>query len=148
MSGEGSSSGTKRKRRASTRGQEQPAADTPLRVVTYRGDGIPHGQSTLLWDSPLLQFDYDTDEYYRLNIIKTVKLLEFRRIDWELVERLGQVERLEQLLGPKFRMVLDWDAPQYYELALEFHSTFQYRHHGGLLSRMWFHLFWEKGFSI
>ncbi|KAM0011578.1 hypothetical protein Hdeb2414_s0004g00145501 [Helianthus debilis subsp. tardiflorus] len=123
MSGEGSSSGTKRKWRASTRGQEQPA-DAPLRVVTYRGDGIPHGQSTVLWDSPLLQFDYLTDEYLRFDVIKTLNLLEFRRIDRELVRRLGQVEKLEQLLGPKFKMALDCDALQYYQLALEFHSTF------------------------
>ncbi|MFS8007276.1 hypothetical protein Hanom_Chr14g01259091 [Helianthus anomalus] len=87
MSGEGSSSGTKRKRRASTRGQEQPT-DAPLRIVTDRGDGIPHGQSSVLWDSPLLQ-----------------------RIDWEMVGRLRQVERLEQLLGEKFMMALDCDAP-------------------------------------
>ncbi|MFS7912608.1 hypothetical protein Hanom_Chr02g00131951 [Helianthus anomalus] len=115
MSGEGSSSGVKRKRRASARAQgaaEEQPADSPLRVITYKGDGIPHGQSTVLWDSPLLQFDYLSDEYSRLDVIKTV-------------------ERLEQLLGPKFRMALDWDAPQYYELTLEFHSTFQYKHQGG-----------------
>ncbi|KAM0046970.1 hypothetical protein Hdeb2414_s0009g00322941 [Helianthus debilis subsp. tardiflorus] len=134
MSGEGSSLGTKRKRRASKRSQgaaEEQPADAPLRVVTYRGEGIPHDQSTVLWDSPLLQFAYQTDEYLRFQVIKMVKLLEFRWIDWELVGRLRQVERFEQLLGEKFRMALDCDAPQYYELALEFHSTFQYRHHGG-----------------
>ncbi|MFS7952925.1 hypothetical protein Hanom_Chr07g00612621 [Helianthus anomalus] len=43
MAGEGSSSGTKRKRRG-TRAQEQPA-DTPLREVEYRDDGITHGQT-------------------------------------------------------------------------------------------------------
>ncbi|MFS7967296.1 hypothetical protein Hanom_Chr09g00784131 [Helianthus anomalus] len=127
MAGEGSSAGTKRKRRgarAQGAAQEQPAADAPLRVVAYRDEGIPHGQSMVLLDSLLLRFAYDTDEYYRLNVIKDVRLLEFRRIDWKLVGRLGQVDRLEQLLGPKFRMALDCDAPQYYELPLEFHSTF------------------------
>ncbi|KAJ0575931.1 hypothetical protein HanIR_Chr05g0218401 [Helianthus annuus] len=131
MAGEGSSSGTKRKRRRTRVAREQPAADTPLRMVEYRDDGIPHGQSTVLLNSPLLLFAYDTDEYYRLDVIKKLKLLDFRRIDWDLVRQLGQVDRLEQLLGPKFRMALDCDAPQYYELALEFHSTFQYRHLGG-----------------
>ncbi|KAJ0462832.1 hypothetical protein HanHA300_Chr14g0508451 [Helianthus annuus] len=113
MSVEGSSSGTKRKRHASTRGQEKPA-NAPLRVITYRGDGIPHGQSTMLWDSPLLQFAHDSAEHMKFDVIKKVKLLEFRRIDWELVGRLGQVERLEQLLGPKFRMALDCDEPQHH----------------------------------
>ncbi|KAJ0629654.1 hypothetical protein HanIR_Chr00c07g0906271 [Helianthus annuus] len=133
MSGEGSSSGTKRKRRgtrAQGAAQEQPA-DTPLRLVTYRDDGTPHGQSARLWDSPLLWFKIGSAEYQRLDVIKKLKLLDFRRIDWDLVRQLGQVDRLEQLLGPKFRMALDCDAPQYYELALKFHSTFQYRHYGG-----------------
>ncbi|KAJ0670729.1 hypothetical protein HanOQP8_Chr13g0477831 [Helianthus annuus] len=67
----------------------------------------------------------------KYDVIKDVQLLECRRIDWELVGRLGQVERMQELLGPKFRMVLDCDAPQYYELTLEFHSTFQYRYPGG-----------------
>ncbi|KAF5787388.1 hypothetical protein HanRHA438_Chr10g0465061 [Helianthus annuus] len=140
MSGEASSSGTKRKRRASTRSQgtaeAQPRpANVPLREFQYRGPGIPHGQSTLLRDSPLLQFVEETAEYSRYHAVRAVKLLDFRRIDWELVGRLGQVERLQQLLGEKFRLVLNCDAPQYYELALEFHSTFQYRHVGGLMRR-------------
>ncbi|MFS7934608.1 hypothetical protein Hanom_Chr05g00393561 [Helianthus anomalus] len=130
MSGEGSSTGTKRKRRgarAQGAAQEQPA-DAPLREVEYRDDGIPHGQSMVLEDSPLLRFKFGPTEYMKYDVIRDVQLLEFRRIDWELVGRLGQVERLQELLGPKFRMTLDCDAPQYYELALEFHSTFQYRH--------------------
>ncbi|KAJ0783705.1 hypothetical protein HanLR1_Chr01g0023461 [Helianthus annuus] len=88
MSGEGSSSGTKRKRRGA-RAQEQPAADMPLRVVEYRDDGIPHGQSMVLGDSPLLRFTFGSAEYMRYDVIKDVQLLEFRRIDWELVGQLG-----------------------------------------------------------
>ncbi|KAJ0786216.1 hypothetical protein HanOQP8_Chr02g0052771 [Helianthus annuus] len=129
MSGEGSSSGTKRKRGASTRSQgaaEKQPTDLPLREITYRGIGVPHGPSTVLGDSPLLQFDYQTAEYLRYQVISTVKLLEFRRIDRELVGHLGQVERLQQLLGEKFRLPLECDAPQYYELAFEFNYTFQY----------------------
>ncbi|KAJ0725815.1 hypothetical protein HanPI659440_Chr12g0463181 [Helianthus annuus] len=133
MSGEGSSSGVKRKKRG-TRAQgaaeEQPAV-APLRKVSYRDDGTPHSQSTVLLDNPLLRFLFDTDKYYRLDIIKSVQLLGFRRIDWDLVRQLGQVDRLEQLLGPKFRLALDCDEPQYHQLTLEFHSTFQYRHRGG-----------------
>ncbi|KAF5778200.1 hypothetical protein HanXRQr2_Chr12g0544741 [Helianthus annuus] len=117
MSGEGSSSGVKRKRRG-TRAQgaaeEQPAV-APLRKVSYRDDGTPHSQSTVLLDNPLLRFLFDTD----------------KRIDWDLVRQLGQVDRLEQLFGPKFRLALDCDEPQYHQLTLEFHSTFQYRHRGG-----------------
>ncbi|KAJ0789713.1 hypothetical protein HanPI659440_Chr05g0206721 [Helianthus annuus] len=139
MSGEGSSSGTSRKRRASTRSQgaaEVQPTDVPLREIRYRGPGIPHGQGTVLRDSPLLQFADQTAEFSRYHVLRAVNLLEFRRIDWELVGRLGQVDRLQQLLGEKFRLVLDCDAPQYYELALEFHSTFLYRHVGGLMRRM------------
>ncbi|KAJ0788567.1 hypothetical protein HanPI659440_Chr05g0193221 [Helianthus annuus] len=141
MSGEASSSGTERKRCASTRSQgtaeAQPQlADVPLREIQYRGPGIPHGQSTVLGDNPLLQFVEGTAGYSRYHAVRAVKLLEFRRIDWELVGRLGQVERLQQLLGAKFRLVLGCDTPQYYELALEFHSTFQYRHVGGLMRLM------------
>ncbi|KAJ0430957.1 hypothetical protein HanRHA438_Chr17g0839181 [Helianthus annuus] len=133
MSGEGSSSGVKRKRRgtrAQGASQEQPA-DTLLREITYRDDGTPHGQSSRLVDSPLLRFTVGSAEYMKFDTIKKLKLLEFRRIDWDLVGQLGQVERLQELLGPKFRMALDCDAPQYYELTMEFHSTFYYRHPGG-----------------
>ncbi|KAF5768282.1 hypothetical protein HanXRQr2_Chr14g0634581 [Helianthus annuus] len=84
MLGEGSSSGMSRKRRASTRSQdvakEQPA-DLPHREISYRGPGVPHGQSTVLRDSPFLQFAYQTTEYSRYHVIRVVKLLEFRRID-------------------------------------------------------------------
>ncbi|KAM0027871.1 hypothetical protein Hdeb2414_s0019g00545301 [Helianthus debilis subsp. tardiflorus] len=139
MLGEGSSSGTSRKRRLSTRSQdaaeEQPAV-LPLREIRYRGLGVPHGQSTVLRDSPLLQFASESAEYSRYRVLEAVKLLEFRRIDWELVGRLGQFDRLQQLLGEKFRLALDCDAPQYYELALEFHSTFRYRHVRGFSERM------------
>ncbi|KAJ0678930.1 hypothetical protein HanOQP8_Chr12g0453521 [Helianthus annuus] len=105
MSGEGSSSGTKRKRRgtrAQGATQKQPA-DTLLREVEYRDDGIPHGQSMRLEDSSLLRFKFGSAEYMKYDVIKDVQLLEFRRIDWELVGRLGQVERMQELLGPKFR---------------------------------------------
>ncbi|KAJ0815270.1 hypothetical protein HanPSC8_Chr17g0795581 [Helianthus annuus] len=133
MSGEGSSLGVKCKRRgtrAQGDAQEQPA-DTLLREITYRDDGTPHGQSSRLVDSPLLRFTVGSAEYMKFDTIKKLKLLEFRRIDWDLVGQLGQVERLQELLGPKFRMALDCDAPQYYELTMEFHSTFYYRHPGG-----------------
>ncbi|KAM0014017.1 hypothetical protein Hdeb2414_s0039g00735311 [Helianthus debilis subsp. tardiflorus] len=110
--------------------QEQPAA-TLLREITYRDDGIPRGQSDRLVDSPLLRFTFGSDEYLKFDAIKKLRLLEFRKIDWDLVGQLGQVERMQELLGPKFRMALDCDAPQYYELTLEFHSTCYYRHPGG-----------------
>ncbi|KAM0033719.1 hypothetical protein Hdeb2414_s0016g00489241 [Helianthus debilis subsp. tardiflorus] len=133
MSGEGSSSGVKRKRRntrAQAAVQEQSGAPV-LREITYRDDGTPHGQTNRLGDSPLLRFTFGSAEYLKYDPIKKLNLLEFRRIDWDLVRQLGQVERLEQLLGSKFRMAVECDAPQYYQLTLEFHSTFYYRHPGG-----------------
>ncbi|KAM0043829.1 hypothetical protein Hdeb2414_s0010g00345941 [Helianthus debilis subsp. tardiflorus] len=136
MSGEASSSETSRKRRMTTRSlgtaeaQQQPA-DVVIREIRYHGPGIPLGQSTLLLDSPLLQFSHGSSEWARLQVLMPMMLLEYRRIDCELVCQLGHRERLEQLLGNKFRLVLDCDAPQFYELALEFHSMFQYRHVGG-----------------
>ncbi|KAJ0615484.1 hypothetical protein HanIR_Chr02g0074681 [Helianthus annuus] len=133
MSGEGSSSGVKRKRRGT---RAQPAAQEQsgvlvLREITYRDDGTPHGQSDKVGTSPLLRFTFNSAEYLKYDPIKKLSLLEFRRIDWDLVRQLGQVERLEQLLGTKFRMAVECDAPQYYQLTLEFHSTFYYRHPGG-----------------
>ncbi|KAJ0838335.1 hypothetical protein HanRHA438_Chr16g0787921 [Helianthus annuus] len=128
MSGEASSSGTRRKRRAtsSSRGtaeaQQQPA-DVVVREIRYRGPGVPHGRSTVVRDSPLLQFAEGSSEWAKLQVLIGVQLLQYRRIDWELVGQLGQRERLEQLLGDKFRLGLDCDVPQYYELVLEFHST-------------------------
>ncbi|KAM0070961.1 hypothetical protein Hdeb2414_s0001g00019401 [Helianthus debilis subsp. tardiflorus] len=113
MSGEGSSSGVKHKRRgtrAQGAAQEQPA-DTLLREITYRDDGTPHGQSSRLVDSPLLRFTVGFTEYMKFDTIKKLKLLGFRRIDWDLVGQLGQVERLQELLGPNFRMALDCDTP-------------------------------------
>ncbi|KAM0014080.1 hypothetical protein Hdeb2414_s0038g00734181 [Helianthus debilis subsp. tardiflorus] len=136
MSGEGSSSGVSRKRRASTRSrgtaeaQQQPI-DVVVREIRYRRPGIPHRQSTIVQDSPLLQFAVVSSKYTKLRGLIDVRLLKYHRIDWELVGRLGQRERIEQLLGDKFRLVLDCDAPQYLELVLEFHSTFEYRHDGG-----------------
>ncbi|MFS7913712.1 hypothetical protein Hanom_Chr02g00144861 [Helianthus anomalus] len=91
MSGEGSSSGVKRKRRntrAQAAAQEKPVAPI-LREITYRDVGVPHGQSDRL------------------------------------------VERIQELLGQKFRWALECDVPQYLELTMEFHSTFLYRHQGG-----------------
>ncbi|KAJ0800718.1 hypothetical protein HanPI659440_Chr03g0106811 [Helianthus annuus] len=111
MSGEGSSSGTSRKRRASTRSrgtaeaQQQPA-EVVVRYIQYSGPGIPHGQSTILHDSPLLKFVIGSSEYAKLRVLIGVPLLQYRKIDWDLVGQLGQRERIEQLLGEKFRLVL------------------------------------------
>ncbi|KAJ0770345.1 hypothetical protein HanPI659440_Chr07g0256321 [Helianthus annuus] len=88
---------------------------------------IPRGRSTRIRDSPLLQFELDASEYQRLGELIQVNLLSFRRIDWELLDRIGQRDRIEFLLGDKFRVVLDCDAHQYKELTLEFYATFQYK---------------------
>ncbi|KAM0007650.1 hypothetical protein Hdeb2414_s0136g00808731 [Helianthus debilis subsp. tardiflorus] len=133
MSGEGSSSGVKRKRRntrAQAAAQEQPGAPV-FREIIYRDAGVPHGQSDRLVESPLLRFTLGSFEFMKFEAIKKLKLLEFRRIDWGLVNRLGQVERVQELLGEKFRWALECEVPQYLELTMEFHSTFIYRHPGG-----------------
>ncbi|KAF5757326.1 hypothetical protein HanXRQr2_Chr17g0825301 [Helianthus annuus] len=133
MSGEGSSSGVKRKRRttrAQTAAQEQPDAPV-LREIRYRDAGVPHGQSERLVESPLLRFEVGSYEFMKFEAIKKVKLLESKRIDWDLVRKLGQVERVQELLGDKFRWAVECELPQYLELTMEFHSTFIYRHPGG-----------------
>ncbi|KAM0067583.1 hypothetical protein Hdeb2414_s0002g00062981 [Helianthus debilis subsp. tardiflorus] len=110
MSGAGASSGVKRKRRntrAQAAAQEQPDAPV-LREIKYRDVGVPHGQSDRLVESLLLRFTVGSYEYMKFEAIKKVKLLEFKRIDWDLVNRLGQVERIQELLGEKFRWALEW----------------------------------------
>ncbi|KAJ0684579.1 hypothetical protein HanLR1_Chr11g0392741 [Helianthus annuus] len=131
MPGESSRAG--RKRGPTTHSRGEPAQQQPVqqqqyvRVVEYSGPGVPHGQSTRLLDSPLLQFELDSGESQRLATLYTMDMLPFRRIDWGLIDRLGARARVEQLLGPKFRRVLDCDAMQYKEITLEFHSTFDYK---------------------
>ncbi|MFS8016763.1 hypothetical protein Hanom_Chr15g01372371 [Helianthus anomalus] len=134
MSGEGSSAAAEEKRKRGPKarprgtGEQLPSSDFGKRRIKYHtAEIIPHGRSTRLKDSPLLQFDMDSSEYAKLDELITVKLLPFKRIDWELLDRLGQRERNEQYLGPKFRLALDCDALQYKELTLEFHATFQYK---------------------
>ncbi|MFS7937439.1 hypothetical protein Hanom_Chr05g00427511 [Helianthus anomalus] len=131
MSGEGSASGAvgrKRGPQTCPRGETLPLPpDFGKRQIEYRSAGVPHGQSTRLKDSPLLQFALNSNEQARLAELITVDLLPYRRIDWDMVDRLGQRERIEQLLGEKFRLVLDCDAPQCKELMLEFHATFEYK---------------------
>ncbi|MFS7997095.1 hypothetical protein Hanom_Chr12g01137701 [Helianthus anomalus] len=84
---EGSSSTASRKRGLATRQRGGPAQQELVqqpeyvRVVEYIGLGVPHGQSTRLLDSPLLQFELDSGESQRLTTLYTVDLLPFRRID-------------------------------------------------------------------
>ncbi|KAF5800536.1 hypothetical protein HanXRQr2_Chr07g0317071 [Helianthus annuus] len=133
MSGEGTSSGTKRKRRTTrsqTAASEQPGTPV-LREIRYRDAGTPHGQSDRLVQSPLLRFEVGSYEFMKFEALKNVRLLESKRVDWELLRRLGQVERVQELLGDKFRWAVECEWPQYLELTMEFHSTFIYRHPGG-----------------
>ncbi|KAI3810726.1 hypothetical protein L1987_20348 [Smallanthus sonchifolius] len=55
-----------------------------------------------------------------------------RTIDWPLMGQLGVRERLQQLLPPHWRQLLDVPREQYVELPLEFFST--YRLHRGDLT--------------
>ncbi|KAJ0716622.1 hypothetical protein HanPI659440_Chr13g0514751 [Helianthus annuus] len=146
MPGAGTSTRASRKRGTDTRprgdsvGREiepvQQDEPEPVRVVQqsdskraieYTGPGRPHGPRQRILDSPLLQFVQNSEEFRKLGALYTTELLPYRRIDWEMLDRLGARARVEQLLGPKFRKILDCDARQYKEITIEFHSTFDFK---------------------
>ncbi|KAM0056368.1 hypothetical protein Hdeb2414_s0006g00217491 [Helianthus debilis subsp. tardiflorus] len=97
------------------------------RAIEYTGPGRSHGPRQRILDSPLLQFVQNSEEFRKLGALYMTELLPYRRIDWEVLDRLGARARVEQLLGPKFRKILDCDARQYKEITIEFHSTFDYK---------------------
>ncbi|KAL8224280.1 hypothetical protein R6Q57_019755 [Mikania cordata] len=79
-----------------------------------------------LKDHTLLMFAMGTFESDRFDRFVSLELLHHGNISWELVDQLGQRDRLERLLGPKWVRVLACDWPRYKELTMEFHSTFMY----------------------
>ncbi|KAM0011532.1 hypothetical protein Hdeb2414_s0062g00763971 [Helianthus debilis subsp. tardiflorus] len=146
MPGAGNSSRASRKRGTDTRPQggsvgrelEPVQQDEPepvrvmqqsdsKRAIEYTRPGRSHGPRQRILDSPLLQFVQNSEEFRRLGALYTAELLPYRRIDWEVLDRLGARTLVEQLLGPKFRKILDCDARQYKEITIEFHSTFDYK---------------------
>uniref|UniRef100_A0A251RMS2 Uncharacterized protein n=1 Tax=Helianthus annuus TaxID=4232 RepID=A0A251RMS2_HELAN len=100
---EGSASGAvgrKRGPQTRPRGETLPLpSDFGKRQIEYRSAGVPHGQSTRLKDSPLLQFALNSNEQARLAELITVDLLPYRRIDWDMVDCLGNGRELSSYWG-------------------------------------------------
>ncbi|KAI3787378.1 hypothetical protein L1987_41810 [Smallanthus sonchifolius] len=134
MSGEGSSSRSGRKRRGPTPRPRGDAAEQDYnpnlgqRMIKYHTrERIPNCRVTRLREHRLLQFELGTQESRKLDTLIDTNLLQFRTIDWTLLDNIGQRDRIEALLGDKFRAALCCMAPQYEELTLEFHATFRYK---------------------
>ncbi|KAI3821111.1 hypothetical protein L1987_08668 [Smallanthus sonchifolius] len=130
--GEGSSSRSGRKRKGPTPRPRGDAAEQDYnpnlgqRMIKYHTrERIPNCRVTRLREHPLLQFELGTQESRKLDTLIDTNLLQFRTIDWTLLDNIGQRDRIEALLGDKFRAALCCMAPQYEELTLEFHATFR-----------------------
>ncbi|KAD3640814.1 hypothetical protein E3N88_30037 [Mikania micrantha] len=132
MSGASSSgAGGKRRRGPVPRPRGEPSSPVQPqrdeRTIRYlEAERIPAIKTRRLKDHTLLMFEMGTFESDMLDRFVSLELLHHRNINWELVDQLGQRDRLERLLGPKWRRVLACDWPQYKELTIEFHSTFMY----------------------
>ncbi|KAI3816629.1 hypothetical protein L1987_16332 [Smallanthus sonchifolius] len=134
MSGEGSSSRSGRKRRGPTPHPRGDAAEQDYnpnlgqrRIKYHTRERIPNCRVTRLREHPLLQFELGTQESRKLDTLIDTNLLQFRTIDWTLLDHIGQRDRIEALLGDKFRAALCCMASQYEELTIEFHATFRYK---------------------
>ncbi|KAJ0792227.1 hypothetical protein HanOQP8_Chr01g0015061 [Helianthus annuus] len=132
MSGDGSSSGARGRRRgpvARPRGlPQQVISQRQGRRIRYEG----HELHIYAWcpvrrEHPLLQFQVNSNEWIKLQKIIRTDLLEHWTIDWEWLGQMGARERVEELLGPMLVEMVNCDWPQYDELVVEFHSTFHHR---------------------
>ncbi|KAD5961049.1 hypothetical protein E3N88_12522 [Mikania micrantha] len=132
MSGaESSRAAGKRKRGPVPRPRGEPGSPVQFqreeRTISYSDvERVPSIRPRRIREHTLLSFDLGTFESQRLDRFISLELLHHRNIDWELLDQLGQRDRIERLLGPRWTTVLACDWPQYKELALEFHSTFMY----------------------
>ncbi|KAL8217790.1 hypothetical protein R6Q57_021163 [Mikania cordata] len=132
MSGaESSRAAGKRRRGPVPRPRGEP--DSPAqfqrdeRTIWYlEAERVPVIRTRRLLDHTLLMFEMGTYERDRLDMFITLELLHHRNISWDLIDQLGQRDRLERMLGPKWVRVLACDWPQYKELTIEFHSIFMY----------------------
>ncbi|KAJ0744619.1 hypothetical protein HanPI659440_Chr10g0389711 [Helianthus annuus] len=76
----------------------------------------------------LLQFHPDSDEYTALQRYLGLRYQRARVLDWGLIERMDVRTRLEGLITPRWRRLLDERRAFHHELVLEFHSTFKFHH--------------------
>ncbi|KAM0058104.1 hypothetical protein Hdeb2414_s0005g00166331 [Helianthus debilis subsp. tardiflorus] len=135
MSGEGSSSGARGRRRGPTarpRGsatqEQQVVSNQKGRRIRYEG----HKRVIYAWvplrrEHPLLQFQVNMNEWIKLQKIIRKELLKHWTIDWEWLCQMGARESVEELLGPMLIEMVNCDWPQYDELVVEFHSTFHHK---------------------
>jgi len=127
--GESSAAGAKRRRGHVPRPRDTPdspiAAQRHERQIKYlENERVPVSRVRRLREHTLLRFELGSFEAERLDRFVSVNLLHHRSFDWTLLGVLGQRERVEQMLGPRWINVLSCDWPQYRELTVEFHSTF------------------------
>ncbi|KAD5508382.1 hypothetical protein E3N88_16085 [Mikania micrantha] len=129
-----SSSGSrpKRTRRATTaQAQRQPQ---PPRQFSYSAPldvPPPHARPLLpqlrsLPDHTFLQFARGTMEHARVTTLAGLEIIQHRGFDRAVIERLGRLEEFDSMLTPPWVYLLRCRWPQYAELTVEFHSTFQY----------------------
>ncbi|KAF5786820.1 hypothetical protein HanRHA438_Chr10g0457971 [Helianthus annuus] len=122
MSGEGSSHAASKKRK---RIREQIRYNGPENRPMPETPIVPLDQR-VLWDYTLLDFEIGTIESLRMDKFCKMQLYKHRTFNREMLEAMGQRQRMEEFLGPKWLDVLRCADPQYIELTIEFHSTFIY----------------------
>ncbi|MFS7910518.1 hypothetical protein Hanom_Chr02g00107261 [Helianthus anomalus] len=76
----------------------------------------------------LLQFHPESDEYTALQRYLGLRYHRARVLYWDLMGRMGIRERLEELVTPRWRRLLDERRAYHHELVLEFHATFRLHH--------------------
>ncbi|MFS7917539.1 hypothetical protein Hanom_Chr03g00190231 [Helianthus anomalus] len=53
-------------------------------------------------------------------------LFQHKTVNWATIDKMIRGGNLESLLGPRWLEVIRCAEPQYSEITVEFHSTFQY----------------------
>ena len=135
MADEGSSRGTGigsrgpiPRRRGTPDPERRVITGPPKRRIRYEGDERTiYSRVPLRKNHPLLQFQVNSKEWVKLQKIIQTGLFEHWTIDWDWLEQMGARERVEELLGPVLVEMVNCEWPQYDELVVEFHSTFQHK---------------------
>ncbi|KAL8258395.1 hypothetical protein R6Q59_030436 [Mikania micrantha] len=65
-------------------------------------------------------------EHARVTTLAGLEIIQHRGFDRAVIERLGRLEEFDSMLTPPWVYLLRCRWPQYAELTVEFHSTFQY----------------------
>ncbi|KAL8262392.1 hypothetical protein R6Q59_023741 [Mikania micrantha] len=117
MSGaESSRVASKRRRGPAKRPMGEPDSSVQVqrdeRTIRYLDvERVPTTRTRRLRDHTLLCFELGTFESDRIDRFISLELLHHRNISWDLIDQLGQRERLERLLGHKWARVLACDWP-------------------------------------